>query len=242
MRRRLFALAVCAAALSLPRAVAANDAAIAGVGGRLRLLEGEHRQVRMVRETVRVDLNTADASYDVSAEFVFRNEGPAVTVTMGFPETGGGADFGAKPYATRSAFRSFATWVDGAPTPAARARVRTSGDDEYEAFWVKTVRFGANQTRRVRVLYRAACGTNAAGERFAVYDFTGGNWRGSVDESTLLVTLSGPGVSGASVRAVPLQQLSSLETRGGRYFFRWVHWQAQSRFQFYFKTAGDSAS
>lgn len=66
----------------------ANDRAIVGRGGTWKPLQGEHASIRMVSERVRVDVY--EKYYDVQASFVFRNEGPATTVTMGFPESGGG--------------------------------------------------------------------------------------------------------------------------------------------------------
>ena len=55
-----------------------------GKGGSMRGLNKEHHSVRMVREWVRMDVY--ESHYIVKAQFEFRNDGPPVTVKMGFPE------------------------------------------------------------------------------------------------------------------------------------------------------------
>src|SRR5258706_15602572 len=67
-------LAVASRALS-------DDAYVEGAGGVVRGMRG-HRNIRMVSEEVRIKLPEGN----VEAKFIFKNEGPATDVTIGFPE------------------------------------------------------------------------------------------------------------------------------------------------------------
>lgn len=220
-------LALCASVAT----ARANDSGIEGAGGRLRVLRGEHRSLRMVSERVRMTVYARQ--YDVRANFVFRNQGAATTVTMGFPESGYG-DF-SRANLRKTAFQSFKTRVDGQLVPARRQEVRQ--DEAFESFktyWIKTVRFGAHQTRRVEVSYRAPLGNSVARgiEHFALYEFTGGNWRGKVDESRLDINFRVPGthVVTASLGAQNL----TLPRKGTTFSRVWRNWQAQADFYFAF--------
>src|SRR5690349_10328781 len=103
--------------LCLAMATYANDSRVIGQSGRVRMIHGEHTTVRMVRETVRMDVYPQ--TYTVTADFTFTNDGPPVTVTMGFPESGYG-DISTETLRTHSGFQSFHTWVDGKEVPAKR--------------------------------------------------------------------------------------------------------------------------
>jgi hypothetical protein len=193
----------------------ANDSNSSGIGGTWRMLKGEHRQIQMVREHVRI------GSYKTTADFVFRNHGPATTVTMGFPETGGGDS---SPHLS---FRSFASWVDGRRVKTRRKPLPHS-ESQWGALWIKRVRFGRNATRRVRVQYVSNNGGgDSSGYIWVAYQFTGGNWRGKVKESILDVELS-PG----TYLFPDLHKLPLLWRRDNRFRFRWRNWQAQQDFQF----------
>jgi hypothetical protein len=100
--------------LTLSIAAYADDTAMSGIGGNVQPLRS-HSSVRMVSEEVRID-DPEDPR--VRASFVFRNEGPATDVLMGFPEMAGGAS-GYSYYATLTGFRS---WIDGVPVTVTRRR------------------------------------------------------------------------------------------------------------------------
>ncbi|MBB6048637.1 hypothetical protein [Armatimonas rosea] len=155
----------------------ANDASISGVGGSVVALRTEHPSVQMVRETVRLDLYKG--YYETTADFVFKNHGSARTVRMGFPERGEGEG-------KQGIIQNFWTSVDGKRVTAQRIRTRHS-EEEYSAYWVKSVPFGKNGERHVRVHFRTKYG-GGIGDTLAAYDFTGGNWRGKVRESVLIIT------------------------------------------------------
>jgi hypothetical protein len=218
----------------------ANDSAIEGTGGsptaldslqKFRVLSGEHPSVRMVRE--RVNVVVGAEYYDVTANFEFHNSGNARTVLMGFPE-GASGDFDANSAKTASTFKSFATWVDGHSLAARRVLAGDPNTDyALTAYWVKSVSFQRNQTRRVRVAYRAPLGGNTMSEEFIVYDFTGGNWKGEVAESVLSIRFTQPGHY-----LVPNYPHSTTYAHCKRnsdtYSFLWKNWQAQESFIFHF--------
>jgi hypothetical protein len=226
---RWFVLVCCL--LAMLRPVSANDTGVSGIGGSWAPLKGEHPSIRMVRENIQMDIR-ADGQYDVQADFVFRNEGAkATTVYMGFPESGYG-DIGD---GKSTSFSNFATWVDGQRTAVQRRltqkRNPTEADD-YKALWVKRVAFTKGQTRRVRVRYRSYLGgTSMPHVEFANYNFTGGNWRGKVEESTLSVELHAPGTY-----LIRHDTPAFQKREGNRLFYRWRNWEAQHEFSFEFLT------
>ncbi|MHB9026330.1 MAG: hypothetical protein ACYC7E_19500 [Armatimonadota bacterium] len=225
----------CLACMIVASVCLANDSAVAGEGGRVRMLLGEQTTIRMVKETVRMEVYPA--YYDVTVEFTFQNEGPATTVQMGFPESGVG-DIRAGDYHTRTGFRSFRTWVDEQPVTARRLPAKVHDEvGHYQAFWVKDVSFARDQTRQVRVAYRANKGDSSTGEHFARYDFTGGNWKGTVDDSTLELTVHTPGDYLAHVTLPKSPQPVLQRWQGSVLRIRWKNWQAEGSFVLtYFST------
>ncbi len=229
--RALGTVGSVALALLLSTCVQANDSAISGVSGtpgnlRAVQLTGEHKSVRMVREEIVMTIGRND--YLTEAHFVFRNDGPATTVRMGFPESSGGdSDF--DTLKKRTPFKEFQTWVDGREITATRLIAQHNPDDfEFEAFWVKSVPFKRGQTRDVRVRYRSPLGGSTDGD-FVAYSFTGGNWKGKVDESVLRLKFAVPG----TYRLFPIGDDMGKYTRSDRdneIVYRWKNWQAQSDF------------
>jgi hypothetical protein len=221
----------------------ANDgfAGIAGQGGRLRLLRTEHPTIRMEREWVQLDLYPR--YYAVSATFIFSNDGPATSVTMGFPEYGacdgdggGGVEF---PTSGNSAYQHFTTTVDGQPVNVERRVVvpdECRHDSVYQALWVKQVSFMRRQRRTITVRYQAQAGNRGlAGApnpltRFAVYQFTGGNWKGTVAESQLTVVSHLTGLIGFTPRVPDVAQLADSVSAEGIWRYTWRNWQAQGDF------------
>lgn len=218
--------------LTMPLAARANDSAVQGVGGRWKRLQEGKTAVQMVRENVLLNLDQRD-SYKVTADFIFRNHGRATTVKMGFPESG----FGDIPddYAVKTAFTDFRTLVDGKASPVFR-RAAEHGEEQYDAFWVKTVSFKAGQTRHVRVSYRSPNGGRAAMVgSFCLYSFTGGNWQGKVEKSVLTVRLSRPGAYLVSnLKTEPGKQKPVFVRRGNDFIYTWKNWQAEDSFLFGF--------
>jgi len=213
----------------------ANDMSIIGVGGSLHPLRGEHPQVRMMRE--KIDIEVGQNSYDVRVNFVFRNMGKATSVKMGFPESGGGADIPSKTEKEKSTFLRFSSSVDGKKVQVKRVLLNR-GDEEFDAVWIKTVKFAARQMRQVQVAYTAPIG-GAAGiglEQLVGYDFTGGNWAGDVDSSILEIHFHQAG--DYLMSAILSEKKIAFKTIPNGIRFSWRDWQAQGSFLLrFFQTA-----
>ncbi|MHB9131546.1 MAG: hypothetical protein ACYDBB_10720 [Armatimonadota bacterium] len=206
----------------------ANDTAVHGASGTVTPLAGEHASIRMVHETVRMDIYPQ--YYDVQADFLFHNTGKATTVTMGFPETGTGDGYA--QYQNRTAFQYSRTTVDGKPVTAQRQLGQAPHEMSYMAWWTKEVSFAAGQQRRVTVAYRAPVGEVAGGKRWALYHFTGSNWAGTVGSSRLHVRLRLHGTY-AVQSTVPL-----VEERDG-WRAIWHDWEAEETAVISFQLCGD---
>jgi hypothetical protein len=209
----------------------ANDSAFSGVSGTPKPLKGEHRFIAMQSEKVLICASSS--TYDTVVDFVFRNDGGATSVQMGFPES----SYGDVAAVKKSTFLSFDTYVDGRKVAA--QRIVTSGSDGeggVEAYWLKTVTFARHQTRRVRVAYRSPMGGNTdwGSHNALVYAFTGKNWKGLVDRSDLEVRVAKPGlwITNPRFDYKPLEM--TLESTPKAAIFRktWRNWQAQGDFLF----------
>ena len=216
--------------------VFANDSAISGTSGtpgnlKASVLAGEHKTIRMVREQIEMRVGTND--YVTDAHFVFHNSGAATTVRMGFPEgAGGDSDFA--EIKKKTSFKEFETWVDGRRIKATRLLSKAQEEIfEFDAYWVKSVRFARGQTRHVRVRYRSELGSTSDQSQYMFYDFTGGNWKGKVDESTLRIVFTVPGTYGIysndELKSKPIRREKNNEIS-----LRWKNWQAQEGYAFRF--------
>ena len=205
----------------------ADDAGVDGVSGGPEFTHGKHSTIQMVSETVDITIDKSD-NYTTDANFLFQNFGPAITVQMGFPESGGGDTGGAT-----STFCSFRTWVDGQEVKATR-HLLNNKDQEVSALWIKTVAFPAHSVRRVRVVYRSEYGGEVGSylEENVLYTFTGGNWRGSVKSAVLTVHLNRPGtylLNWDCGKSHPV-----FRQAGHDFIYTWRNWQAEDDFGFYF--------
>ena len=211
----------------------ANDMSMVGVGGSWHPLRGEHSQIRMESETVDIDLGANQ--YTVTADFTFRNQGDATTVEMGFPESGGGAEVQGQTGVDKSTFLSFSSQVDGQAVPVQRVALHRQ-DEEFEAAWVKEVRFDKNQTRHIRVHYSSPLGGAAAmgNEQMAAYDFTGGNWAGDVGSSVLKIHFNQPGVYLLNATLADKAAAYQVGDHKTSLTFNWHNWQAQGKFKLRF--------
>lgn len=228
MSRILIPLILLVSLLQLP--VRANDSAVIGAGGRWKRQGSGKTSVRMVKESVLLTLDQIN-SYTVQADFEFKNLGPATTVKMGFPEDGFG-DIDNKAFKTRSAFNDFETRVDGQKTAVTRLPAAID-EEEYTAFWVKSVSFKRGQTRKIQVKYRAPYGSIADPVNTSCsYDFTGGNWFGTVEQSVLTVRFARPG--NYIFGPVDAPGKRRFQRSGSDFNFTWHNWQAEARFSLYF--------
>jgi hypothetical protein len=149
---------------------------------------------------------------------------------MGFPEDGFG-DVDVVAFKNHSAFKNFETRVDGQKTAVTRLPAAI-GEEEYAAFWVKSVAFKRGQTRKIEVKYRAPYGSIADPVNTSCsYDFTGGNWFGTVEQSVLTVRFSRPG--SYIFGPVDAPGKHQFERKGPDFNFTWRNWQAEARFSLY---------
>lgn len=185
-----------------------NDCSVSGQGGRWKVLKGEHNSVQMVSETVSISVlqNSSNENngfnYKTIATFIFKNHGKAQTVKMGFPESSYG-DF-------KGGFLYFHTWVDGKEVKAERCILDPEDEDSssyvafnpdsidcengFEALWIKEVSFEENETKTITVEYMSPVNSGVALsgkgiEYWISYDFTGGNWYGTVEESKVIAEI-----------------------------------------------------
>lgn len=157
----------------------ADDSALGAVGGTLQPMI-QHPSVRMVSEDVNIKVGPDNIK--VACKFVFRNEGKAVDVKMGFPEDHGGDSSG---------FRYFKARVDGKPVAVRHIKSpREEGADSRD-WWVKTVHFNAGQTRVVEDFYGGRPSGDSMGGTWLTYVLqTGRSWKGPIGRAVVRVDLS----------------------------------------------------
>lgn len=222
-------LGLCALTLVQIHAANANDSAFSGVGGTPKLMKGEHPSIAMQSEKIVIVFN--GENYDTRVDFVFRNDGGATTVQMGFPES---RINDVKP-ADKTAFLRFSTSVDGHKV-AARRIIPQSDLGKDNAYWIKTVAFAPHQKRRVRVEYRAPIvGAPTWGvHKSARYDFTGQNWKGKVERSDLEIHIreSGLWIGSPLWNFEPLAMNLKVGAKEAVFRKTWLNWQADGKFWF----------
>jgi len=166
----------------------ADDTAVQGVGGNIRMMKG-HPTIRMVSENVRVKLPEAT----VRAVFVFHNDGPATTVKIGFPESGAATGTHNR---RRTLFGYFRSYLDGQ-----RLKVKREGsldvdeDNSYHVWWTKSVHFGRYQTRVIVDEYQGGIGGDTSNHAFFTYVMsTGASWKGAIGKADITVDARGLGL------------------------------------------------
>jgi len=195
-------LTFCASLLAMAACVAAsaNDGAIVGVGGAMKLMQA-HPSVRLVSEsvTVRISEERTDRNNDLYADvdcvFVFQNTGDAVEVEMGFPEFGWGAWTSLGHMTGTTGFLSFTSQVDGQPWPTEVVDSQVAPNESLQRWRVKMVPFAAGQRRTVRDCYRMLLGQVIWSEKGSRRTFsyilgTGASWHGKIGLATLHVDFS----------------------------------------------------
>lgn len=144
---------------------------------------GSHVRVQMVRERVQLYVDMAKLKGDDPegpesvmgvCDFVFKNHGPATTVTIAFPEDGDttSPDGTNEKEMLLSGFRSF---INGRKVP-----VRAIWSDKLEAYQhVKKVKFLAGQTLRIRDVFRETISAQDYNNLIGMVPYllgTGGSW------------------------------------------------------------------
>lgn len=194
--RQVFLACVLAGTLFFAAVPAlANDTAVGGAGGTVVPMTGDG--VRLEAETVQVILHRRFASYRI--DFLFRNEGPAQTLKLGFPFPQGSDG---APHVPPASVRA---WSDGTSLPVTRDTGTDNGTDV--EWWLHDVTFEAGATH-VRVEYYAAPtlspgtpgslslpeGMTSLDVETAVFPYTvhtGAGWAGTIGKSIIRYELSG---------------------------------------------------
>jgi len=211
--------------IAFSHAVVLNDGGIA-MGGSPALLKS-HPTVSMVSEVVQMTVGEEELKVDCS--FLFRNNGPACKVRMGFPDRGYGAldpDFGEytedlMKSPPKTTFKSFRSWVDNQPVKTELIRSNKPGE-----YWhAKMVSFQANSEVRVRNVYTQEIGGSVAvmGKKHAVCSevayivHTGSSWKGNIGRTEVIVTFRRKGMRGR-LQALPVKQVSD---RNSAFDIKW---------------------
>jgi len=168
---------------------------------------GSSDQVRLVTETLRIDLD--DGYMNVDVAYQFQNEGGSTTVTMAFPE-------GCSNGAVRMRYEDFRSWVGGVPVIVVREVLKKDAyDDSYDAIWKKRVYFRANQTRKVKVQYRMPMGADNSGGSGGTYVLTtGATWKGTIKRLDVIVDWSKQRLSSKpTLDSIPFTQTSATSAK-----------------------------
>ena len=205
MRVRLIFTLMSIAALG-----AANDAWV-GYSGSPKLMKG-HPTVRMVSEVVKITVYKEYLLAD--CRFVFKNEGPATSVRMGFPDWAS-SDDGIGP--KKSNYTWFKSNVNG---KAVKTKL-VGGRDYGDGFQIKDVAFRRGETKTVRDRYRMriAIAATSEGDKYGFISgveyilHTGASWKGKIGRSEVIVNFKKE--SGFPVRPNPTSDLGVYENRGG---------------------------
>ena len=161
----------------------ANDGSVEGVGGSVALLRSEHGSIRMISEKVEAKL-TRDNGAKVRCTFIFKNEGKATTVMMGFPERAEGEE----PKQTIKAFKS---WVNGKRVKTRLIQGKAGWVGEYKGWHVKDVPFKAGETLTIVDTYTGGIGGNIDGWKWFEYILkTGASWKGRISRADISVDVS----------------------------------------------------
>jgi len=175
----------------------ADDGAIEAYGGSVAPMV-EHPTIRLSAEFVHVRIRPDD--YEVECVFFLENDGPAATVTMGFPNFSGGADVEAV-----SRFSFFVSFVD--KDSVSVTLLPDSAHSSYGDYWgwyTKTVEFAEGQTRCVRNVYSSSPGFSASGDQWIEYVlWSGSTWAGPIGVADIVVTLDSTMVTTDSLSIEP---------------------------------------
>lgn len=198
----------------------ADDGRVETVGGAVRLMKTQS-SIRMVSETVKARV-TPDL-VEVDCEFVMKNEGPADTVLVGFPDGTLGPYLGG---GEEHEIVSFQSWVDGVEVKCKRVPDAAGVNASVGSWWTKRVVFRAGAARRIRNRYAVSPSwhpmmpdaegrdSTAGHQAFRYILWTGSSWKGTIGAAEIVATLEG----------IPLERVSSTSSeaqRSGR-TYRWT--------------------
>lgn len=190
--------------LALGASAYANDGGIT-FGGSPRLLTGK-TAISMQSEIVRMSVGAETVTVD--CQFVFRNNGRACTVRMGFPDSARG---------DASRFTSFKSYVDGKAVATQFVRGAKDSEEDNDDWHAKTIVFPAYATHRVRDIYTVPVGAQIVANgslRQAFYILhTGASWHGSIGRTDVFVTFQPPKMA-ERLRPKPLSGVANNDAFG----------------------------
>jgi len=154
----------------------ANDSAWGPFAGSVSPME-EHPTI--VMESADIDIALREDRASGWCAYVLYNEGPATTVTMGFPIYSGGGD---SPVGRHEQVR-FSSKVDGTPVAVRTKRTGKAGTMKEVLWYIKDVHFEAGQRRTVINRFRQpGIGEISNGESFFKYIVSSArSWRGPIE-------------------------------------------------------------
>lgn len=149
----------------------------------------------------------------VDCIFVLSNEGQADSVTIGFPESSGGAT-GPRP------FTSFRSYMDGHELDCIRQRGEGCGASCDLYWWTKRVFFAAGQTSVIRDQYEAPLGRSIGDStgNFVHFEYslwTGSSWAKTIGSGVIVLTVSPCDSLAAQARSwgLPTSERTACEYR-----------------------------
>lgn len=168
---------VLLATVSLARADDAYWVTVGGAGD-----FGKSKNIRMAAEDVRIQLS--NDHMHVRASFDFRNDGPAETVTMAFPEAMRNFEMRDRSLA----IHHFRSWVDGRRVPTFRKK-SPKVEVGASAVWLKKVSFSSRGRRHVVCEYDATYPGGDFTDAFYILE-SGATWKGPIGDCRLTVDWS----------------------------------------------------
>jgi hypothetical protein len=143
----------------------------------------------MVSETVRAHVSRERV--EVDCVFVLRNEGPADTVLIGFP------DGPVEPDDHEPNLASFRSWVDGVEVKCERVVDAGPGAEAEDwrtaSWWTKRIAFARGAVRTIKNRYSVSPASfpidGTGGFRYSLW--TGASWKGSIGSARIVATLEG---------------------------------------------------
>ena len=179
MRTLRLALVSLLAIIFLATTASADDASLGRVGENVQPIF--NTRVEMLAEDVRVKV-TPERSF-VEAVFIFRNNGPAATVLVGFPEEE--ILDGREGFGDDTELHDFKAFIDGKEVPVQKKKGLVPEINprsiDYPSWYTWEVEFAEGQIRELRNTYWVKNLYWSNGEVLAGYILTtGSTWEGSI--------------------------------------------------------------
>ncbi len=206
-----------------------NDGAITGTGGSREFLGIKHPSICKVKERVCIDIFAAE--YRVREYFTFTNRGDATIAMMRFPEHGGRVHPDPTYFRSHSVYTNFTEKVDGHLVSDKRVVLKQTNGEDYAAYRVKTIPFAQGETHEIRMEYLTHPEFMSMGGYGVEYAFTGDDWQGTVELSTLEVNfhLAGRPTSYSAIFPGQREPTTQLAT-SSRICYSWENWEAAGSF------------